>query len=384
MLIYLDSAQNRKGAPNENFAREVMELFTLGEGHYSEQDIKEAARAFTGWSLDRETGQFVFRPRHARRREQDGARPQRAASTATRCSTSCSRSRRPPSSSRASCGASSSRRIPTPREVKRIARSFRDSDYDIKVALRALLTSRCVLRAPTTAATLVKSPVELVVGTLRQLDLDAGADAAVRGRRGGHGAEPVLAAQRQGLAGRRGVDQHAARCSRASSSSTAFSAPTTPPHRMAASARRCDGGERAEAGDVAARARRIPTRCAQQRVQARDGARPRQRAVRQRAAGSRSWTRRRRRSRAVRQRGACCWRRRRRLRPTPTASRWRSCARWCSTRRTSSSDGCRDGPPRFSQAGRRGFCCSRACGVGDARRVRPRHRRAPTTATCSC
>ncbi len=56
MLIYLDIAQSRKGQPNENFAREVMELFTLGEGQYTEQDIKEAARAFTGWSLDRETG----------------------------------------------------------------------------------------------------------------------------------------------------------------------------------------------------------------------------------------------------------------------------------------------------------------------------------------
>src|SRR6266702_46623 len=55
MVIYLDNAQNRKGTPNENFAREVMELFTLGEGHYAEQDIKEAARAFTGWSLDRQT-----------------------------------------------------------------------------------------------------------------------------------------------------------------------------------------------------------------------------------------------------------------------------------------------------------------------------------------
>ena len=48
MVIYLDGAQNRRGAPNENFAREVMELFTLGEGHYDEQDVKEAARAFTG------------------------------------------------------------------------------------------------------------------------------------------------------------------------------------------------------------------------------------------------------------------------------------------------------------------------------------------------
>ena len=52
MLIYLDSATNRRGSPNENFAREVMELFTLGEGKYSEDDIKQAARAFTGWSID--------------------------------------------------------------------------------------------------------------------------------------------------------------------------------------------------------------------------------------------------------------------------------------------------------------------------------------------
>ena len=51
MLIYLDGANSRKDQPNENFAREVMELFTLGEGHYSEQDIKESARAFTGWSI---------------------------------------------------------------------------------------------------------------------------------------------------------------------------------------------------------------------------------------------------------------------------------------------------------------------------------------------
>ncbi len=61
MLVYLDGANSRKEQPNENFAREVMELFTLGEGHYTEKDIKEAARAFTGWSVDRETGHFMFR-----------------------------------------------------------------------------------------------------------------------------------------------------------------------------------------------------------------------------------------------------------------------------------------------------------------------------------
>ncbi|MBU0676926.1 MAG: DUF1800 domain-containing protein [Verrucomicrobia bacterium] len=58
MLIYLDGAQNRRHAPNENFARELMELFTLGEGHYTEEDIKEAARAFTGWSVGRQEFEF--------------------------------------------------------------------------------------------------------------------------------------------------------------------------------------------------------------------------------------------------------------------------------------------------------------------------------------
>ena len=60
MLVYLDGAQNRKEMPNENFAREVMELFTLGEGNYSEQDIKEAARSFTGYSYNRRNQEVVF------------------------------------------------------------------------------------------------------------------------------------------------------------------------------------------------------------------------------------------------------------------------------------------------------------------------------------
>lgn len=51
MLIYLDSAVNRKAHPNENFARELMELFCLGEGNYSERDVQELARCFTGWEI---------------------------------------------------------------------------------------------------------------------------------------------------------------------------------------------------------------------------------------------------------------------------------------------------------------------------------------------
>jgi uncharacterized protein (DUF1800 family) len=60
MINFLNNNQNRKDHPNENFAREVMELFTMGRGHYTEEDVKEAARAFTGWGANL-NGEFIFR-----------------------------------------------------------------------------------------------------------------------------------------------------------------------------------------------------------------------------------------------------------------------------------------------------------------------------------
>ncbi len=172
MVIYLDNAQNRKGTPNENFAREVMELFTLGEGHYGEQDIKEAARAFTGWSLDRDTGQFVFRrfihdygqkTVLGKTGNLDGddvldillARPE----TAEFVTAKLWREFVSPD--------------PDEAEVKRIAARFRDSRYDIKVALQALLTSDAFYAAENRGV-LVKSPVDLVVGTLHQFGMRPG------------------------------------------------------------------------------------------------------------------------------------------------------------------------------------------------------------------
>jgi uncharacterized protein (DUF1800 family) len=169
MVIYLDSARNRKGTPNENFAREVMELFTLGEGNYSEQDIKEAARAFTGWSIDRDSGAFVFRPfLHdygmksvlGRSGNLDGddvldvLLEQRA--TAEFITRKLWREFVSPD--------------PDVAQVKRIATRFRDSRYDIKVALYELLTSEAFY-AKENRGVLVKSPIDLVVGTLKQFDL---------------------------------------------------------------------------------------------------------------------------------------------------------------------------------------------------------------------
>lgn len=170
MVIYLDSAQNRRGQPNENFAREVMELFTLGEGQYSENDIKEVARAFTGWSVDRDNGEFMFR-----RLAHDGGvktvfgrtgrfdgndvldilldRPQTAEFITTKLWKEYI--------------------SPTPdmEEVHRLARIFRNSRYDISVLMRAMLTSDAFY-AKENRATLVKSPVEFVVGTLKQFEIE--------------------------------------------------------------------------------------------------------------------------------------------------------------------------------------------------------------------
>src|SRR5208282_5622456 len=60
MLIWLDTGTDYKSHPNENFARELMERFTMGVGNYSEKDVRAAARAFTGWELDYTSGEFFF------------------------------------------------------------------------------------------------------------------------------------------------------------------------------------------------------------------------------------------------------------------------------------------------------------------------------------
>ena len=62
MLLYLSNVNNVKGAPNENFARELMELFTLGVGNYAEEDVAASARAWTGHNYSSTTGTYLFRP----------------------------------------------------------------------------------------------------------------------------------------------------------------------------------------------------------------------------------------------------------------------------------------------------------------------------------
>jgi uncharacterized protein (DUF1800 family) len=169
MLVYLDNAGNRRQAPNENFAREVMELFTLGEGHYTEHDIKEAARAFTGWSIDRESGEFIYRRMahdfgektvfgHVARMDGDDvidlllARPETAQFIAGKVW----REFVSPA--------------PRPEEVARWAKVLREARYEVKPLLRVVLMSQSFW-SPDNRGALVKSPVELVAGTLRTFDI---------------------------------------------------------------------------------------------------------------------------------------------------------------------------------------------------------------------
>ncbi len=175
MLIYLDGANSRKEQPNENFAREVMELFTLGEGHYTERDIKEAARAFTGWSVDRESGEFMFRRGiHdtgnktvlGKSGNFDGEQIidilLRRPETATFITTKLWREFVAPGMDGPADEA----------EVRRLAGVLRDSGYSIGKLMQAMLSSDAFY-APEHRAVLIKSPVEFVVGTLKQFDIDA-------------------------------------------------------------------------------------------------------------------------------------------------------------------------------------------------------------------
>ncbi|HEY4135306.1 MAG TPA: DUF1800 domain-containing protein [Alphaproteobacteria bacterium] len=165
MLDYLDNRLNRKQKPNENFARELLELFTLGEGHYTEADIKEAARAFTGWTTDRDRVHFVDNPRiHdaggktflGQTGRFDGGDILRIIlqqpRTAEYVAGKMWREFVSP--------------MPDAAEVKRLAAVFRDGRYEIKPLMSALLTSEAFW-AQANRGELIKSPVELLVGTVR-------------------------------------------------------------------------------------------------------------------------------------------------------------------------------------------------------------------------
>lgn len=169
MLLYLDTQTNHKAQPNENFARELFELFTLGEGHYTEQDIKQAARAFTGWHLDLRTGTF----RIDLRQHDDGGKEVFGTAGSFEGDDILSLTLEQPQVARYIVGKLWREFIsdtPDPGEVDRLAESFRRTKYEIAGLLQDLfLTAQ--FWAPENRGVLIKSPVELIVGTTRLFNL---------------------------------------------------------------------------------------------------------------------------------------------------------------------------------------------------------------------
>ncbi len=171
MLIWLDNALSVKGKPNENFARELMELFSLGIGNYSESDVKEVARAFTGWNL--ENKKFVFSPdKHDEEPKTILGKvgPFNGDDVIDQLSST-------PASSRFIC-----RKLwryfvsqtPTDDDIAPMMEAYSKNDRKIAPVLKAMFSSPRFFAAEN-VGTQVKSPVEFVVGTIRAL----GADLAV-------------------------------------------------------------------------------------------------------------------------------------------------------------------------------------------------------------
>jgi uncharacterized protein (DUF1800 family) len=168
MLLWLDSATNRKSHPNENFAREVMELFSLGLGNYTEVDIREAARAFTGWEVRR--GEFRFNPlqHDAQRKQVLGDSGVEGGDDVIRVLLE------QPATARFLVGKLyraliSETAAPPAALVEPLAAGYRQRDYDTAWLVGTLLRSN-LFYSPHAQRQRIKGPVEFAVGMLRGLE----------------------------------------------------------------------------------------------------------------------------------------------------------------------------------------------------------------------
>ena len=170
MLVYLDNGENIKKHPNENFGRELLELFTMGVGNYTERDVREAARAFTGWTNDVLRVQVRRRPARLRRRRRSSARPDpfngediidiilKQPVTAEFVSAKLYRYLRARGGRRRRSGAA-------------LGRTFRDSGYQMKPLLEADLPVEGLLQPACGTRRRSRAPCQLVVSTYRKMGL---------------------------------------------------------------------------------------------------------------------------------------------------------------------------------------------------------------------
>ncbi len=165
MLIWLDSNSNVKGAPNENYAREVMELFSLGvNSGYTEKDIREAARAFTGWHADE--GKFAFKP-HL---HDDGTKTVLKQTGKWGGDDVVRICVEQPVAARFLVRKLyrylvSEAQVPPDDFIEPLAASFRKSGYDIKALVRQMISSRHFFSAHAYRQK-IKGPAEYVVGAV--------------------------------------------------------------------------------------------------------------------------------------------------------------------------------------------------------------------------
>jgi hypothetical protein len=167
MLIYLDSTTNRKVHPNENFARELMELFCLGPGEYNEEDIQELARCFTGWEVDHEryrfnryqhdTGVKRFLGHEGPFGGDDGARIVLGHEAAARFI-----------ARKLARYFVVDADLPPPL-IEPLAHELRENDFCIAPTVRRILTSECFFSHEAMASK-IRSPVALAVGLVRSLE----------------------------------------------------------------------------------------------------------------------------------------------------------------------------------------------------------------------
>lgn len=169
MLQFLNNQQNKKDHPNENFARELMELFTIGRGNYTEQDVKEAARAFTGYGFDK-TGEFKFRIQQ----HDFGTKIFLGKSGSFTGDDILQIILK-----KNECAYFITKKIyrffvndnPDETIVKQLAKHFYESNYDIKGLLKEIFSSDWFYDEMNIAAK-IKSPIELLVGLSRTIPID--------------------------------------------------------------------------------------------------------------------------------------------------------------------------------------------------------------------
>lgn len=169
MMLWLDLNQNLKSHPNENYARELMELFSLGIGNYTEQDVREAARAYTGWSYRPLLG-FTFNSNQ----HDAGSKTFLGQTGNFDGDNVVDVIMRQPASPRFIAGKLFSFFAypnPSAEVLGPLVDAYKGNDLSIKALVRAILTSDEFYSAKAYRA-IVKSPIEFVAGTLRTLGID--------------------------------------------------------------------------------------------------------------------------------------------------------------------------------------------------------------------